>query len=422
MLKRYFFLFVLCGLFFFACPALAYEHGYSVDSDDSCAVTRYDMPVYESAWGDYETTLAAFHELTVIDSYGSWYEITYSTASGTGWGAVTKEDFAGNCLLYDGREKQILADGTYRFRFCAPEKETSVLDDSESVEDSDLSPVYFPEISFQCRITFLGNDTFKICRYDTGKYLMSDDLFKADDSAAMWGDADDAGTFQFVRKGGSFGIRDTSTHRYLGEDDHGCLAFVNYTAVTWQLRRTKKAVGKSNLRVFVQFDPEWADIYYGSGTNPDPETNNLCTSGCGIFSVMNAIYSLTGQYADPVELAHYSVKKHYRIEDNGTDVGFFKAAAEKFGPKYGFAYDGSGESLEQLKKKLQKGDTAIAYVPGHYAAIVDYDKASDRYLFLDSRYMAKRGTCSFGDWVSAYDLTEGDLEAQMFYYYKPAAD
>ena len=41
------------------------------------------------------------------------------------------------------------------------------------------------------------------------------------------------------------------------------------------------------------------------------------------------------------------------IEGYGTDSGFFRAAAEKFVYKYGFRYDGSGESLSQLKKKLK---------------------------------------------------------------------
>ena len=32
-------------------------------------------------------------------------------------------------------------------------------------------------------------------------------------------------------------------------------------------------------------------------------------------------------FPDPYELARYAVKKDYRILDNGTDSGFFKAAA-----------------------------------------------------------------------------------------------
>ena len=87
----------------------------------------------------------------------------------------------------------------------------------------------------------------------------------------------------------------------------------------------------------------------------------------------------------------------------------FKAAAEKFGYKYGFSYDGCGESFKELKQKLKAGDTAIVYLPGHYGTIVDYNAKKDKYLLMDPHYLPKRGTSSFGDWVSQKDLEEGAL-------------
>ena len=186
----------------------------------------------------------------------------------------------------------------------------------------------------------------------------------------------------------------------------------------WRFTRNKKAVEKENLQVFVQFDPVWAKHHYGNETNKDTETNNFCTSGCGIFATVNAIYSLSGHFPDPYELADYASDKHYRIEDCGTDSGFFKAAAEKFGYKYGFSYDGSGESFKELKEKLREGDTAIVYLPGHYGTIVDYNAKKNKFLLMDPHYLPKRGTSSFGDWVSQKDLEEGALMTQMFFYYK----
>ena len=118
------------------------------------------------------------------------------------------------------------------------------------------------------------------------------------------------------------------------------------------------------------------------------------------------------------ELAKYASDKRYRIEDCGTDSGLFKAAAEKFGYKYGFSYDGCGESFKELKQKLKAGDTAIVYLPGHYGTIVDYNAKKDKYLLMDPHYLPKRGTSSFGDWVSQKDLEEGALTTQMFFYYK----
>ena len=184
------------------------------------------------------------------------------------------------------------------------------------------------------------------------------------------------------------------------------------------LKGYNKAIEKENLQVFVQFDPVWAKHHYGNETTKDTDTNNFCTSGCGIFATVNAIYSLSGHFPDPYELAQYASDKHYRIEDCGTDSGLFKAAAEKFGYKYGFSYDGSSESFKELKEKLKEGDTAIVYLPGHYGTIVDYNAKKDKYLLMDPHYLPKRGTSSFGDWVSQKDLEEGALMVQTFFYYK----
>ena len=69
-------------------------------------------------------------------------------------------------------------------------------------------------------------------------------------------------------------------------------------------------------------------------------------------------------------------------------------------------------------KKLKEGDTAIVYLPGHYGTIVDYNAKKDKYLLMDPHYLPKRGTSSFGDWVSQKDLEEGALMVQTFFYYK----
>ena len=86
--------------------------------------------------------------------------------------------------------------------------------------------------------------------------------------------------------------------------------------------------------------------------------------------------------------------------------------------KYGFSYDGSSESFKELKEKLKEGDTAIVYLPGHYGTIVDYNAKKDKYLLMDPHYLPKRGTSSFGDWVSQKDLEGGALMVQTFFYYK----
>lgn len=402
------------GLFLFFHPTYAFEHGYETDSERISVTVRHDVPVYDSMGGELKEYLLSFSGATATRVSDFWYEIEYEGESGTEYGYITKEDFNYNCLVYDGREKQLLADGSYTFRYHSNTNFNAFGLRFKTGQHNDAA--------FICRITCVGDNCFQIRRSDTGQYLLSDQLPSSrlsseGSTSSIWGSAAKAGTFRFIRKGSYYGFQDTTTNRYFGHNAAGLLAFTSNPDISWRLNRTQKAVGSSNLRVFVQFDADWADIYYGKGKNPDPSSNNFCTSGCGVFAVMNTIYSLTGQYADPKQLANYAVDKHYRIEGYGTDSSFFRAAAKKFGYQYGFRYDGSGESLTQLKKKLKKGDTAIVYVPGHYVTIADYDKKSGKFLLLDPHYLPKRGTCSFGDWVSEEDLTDGNLYAQMFYYY-----
>ena len=76
------------------------------------------------------------------------------------------------------------------------------------------------------------------------------------------------------------------------------------------------------------------------------------------------------------------------------------------------------DACQYIKEKLKEGDTAIAYLPGHYGTIVDYNAKKDKYLLMDPHYLPKRGTSSFGDWVSQKDLEEGTLMVQTFFYYK----
>lgn len=407
-MRRSFFLLAVLAFFLISCPAHAFDHGYDNQSDTICALVRHDTAVYHSAGGDFKEYLPSFSGIRATQISDSWYEVEYEGEYGTDYGYMTKEDFMYQCLVYDGREKQVLADGAYTFRYYT--------DTADLTGDTPIRRT-FSSVLFTCQVIFTGDGRYQICRSDTGAYLLPDRLFQ-EDGTQLWGSAAEAGDFRLIRKGSFFGIQDTATNRYFGCSDAGLPGFCSKKDTAWRLNRTDKAVDTDSLRVFVQFDPDWACVYYGKGENPDPSTNNFCTSGCGVFAVMNAIYSLTGQYANPRQLADYAVDHYFRIEGNGTDVGFFKAAARAFGYKYGFRYDGSGESLEQLKKKLRQGDTAIVYVPGHYVTIVDYDKKKNRFLLLDPHYLPKRGTSSFGDWVSGEDLTEGNLFAQMFYYYE----
>ena len=117
MKKHTILLFTFLGLFLFSTPVHAFKHGYTINTDKIYAMVRHDLAVYSSPGGDFLTYLPSFSGVTVIGSTSSWYEIRYNHSSGTRYGWATKEDFTYDCLIYDGRKKQPLADGVYRFRY-----------------------------------------------------------------------------------------------------------------------------------------------------------------------------------------------------------------------------------------------------------------------------------------------------------------
>lgn len=406
-----FLLFILGGCLFIPSETLAFQHAYESNSDFIYALARNELPVYYSDYSnDLKTMLPKYTGVKVIGSSGSWYEIQYTSKKGsikTGW--ITKDEFHSDCLIYDGSEKQPFANGTYQLSFYEEQTNHSLLPVSTySLNSTNLS----------CSFEYVGNSRYKIRKAKEEKYLKADSLKDNSFTNGLWGNKEDAGTFLIVRKDDYYIICDATTKQILSQNASGILEFTNDSNAVWRLTRTQKAIEKENLHVFVQFDPTWARHHYGNETTKDTDTNNFCTSGCGIFATVNAIYSLTGHFPDPYELAKYASDKHYRIEDCGTDSGFFKAAAQKYGYKYSFSYDGNGESFKELKKKLKAGDTAIVYLPGHYGAIVDYNAKKNKFLLMDPHYLPKRGTSSFGDWVSQKDLEEGALTVQTFFYYK----
>lgn len=407
-----FLLLILCGCMLSPSHSFAFQHGYENHSDFIYALARNELPVYYSDYSeDLKTILPKYSGVKVVGSSGSWYEVQYTSKKGTtNYGWITKEEFQSDCLIYDGREKQPFANGTYQLSFY------------QETADSSTIPAEVYQIhanSLNYTFQYVGNRCYTIQKANEEKYLKADSLQENSSyTNELWGEKKEAGTFRITRKGNYYLIRDIHTKRILSENDSSLLEFTTNPNSVWRFTRNKKAIEKENLQVFVQFDPVWAKHHYGNETTKDTETNNFCTSGCGIFATVNAIYSLSGHFPDPYELAKYASDKHYRIEDCGTDSGFFKAAAQKFGYKYGFSYDGSGESFKELKAKIKSGDTAIVYLPGHYGAIVDYNAKKDKYLLMDPHYLPKRGTSSFGDWVSQKDLEEGSLMSQMFFYYK----
>ncbi len=379
-----------------------YEHGY--------ATVRDSMYVYtDSALDQVQSKIKKYSGVIIISDEGSSKQVIYQKKTGYGIGWMS-EDALTNTLVFDGREKQTLSDGLYQLR-CGYQDD---IDGGAAVKDQPGMKKYDPHI---WELSHITQDQYYIKDSRSGKYLS---VYTRDGSLSFalktTGEPDrNCGSFQMERVAGSYTIRNTYSRLYLGQDEETQnLLLKRYrvgTDICWRVSAAEKTLDEKAPMVFTQYDPQWCGTAYGS-------EGCMGTAGCGILATVNAVYALSGHYMDVMELADYAVEKNYRIIGSGTDDGIFRAACKKYGRKYNFTWDGHGGSINQLKKKLAKGDTAVVHVQGHYVAVVAHDKKKNRFLMLDSNYLPKREDTAFGDWISVKRLLEGSLEAQEFYYFK----
>ena len=306
-----------------------------------------------------------------------------------------------------------------------------------------ILPEDFSYDSYTMELIYVSDNNYYIMNQETGQYLSAERASSGgeetaenvkktsseskteedgteNETAAAWtpvwtAEPDETyGLFHFNRNTGSFAIQNTACRLFLAQNENRELVFVTNRqsdASHWRVSAAEKMLDKAQPMIFTQYDPQWCGTPYGGG-------GSMGTAGCGVLAAVNAVYSLSGQYMDVMELADYAVERNYRIVGSGTDDGIFKAACQKFGRKYNFAWDGKSGSIDVLKEKLQAGDVAIVHVQGHYVVIGAYSKKKDKYLLLDSNYLPKRATSAFGDWISVDRLLSGSLEVQSFYFYK----
>ncbi len=185
-------------------------------------------------------------------------------------------------------------------------------------------------------------------------------------------------------------------------------AFVVTTTVT--------ASAATPLVNLCQTDSQWKAYYYGGRT--------LSATGCGIFSLVNAVGYLTGKRMDVVSVASWA----YSIGAYGASgtyrTALYPRVQAKYGGTYGFTVDcGSGNTgywstaaNATLKKHLANGGVAIGHVPGHFIALVGYDYSTNKFHVYDSAPSSARGTASNRGnvWVTQSRLSTGKLDLDWF--------
>lgn len=188
-----------------------------------------------------------------------------------------------------------------------------------------------------------------------------------------------------------------------------CIAFTAVTAgYSFTVENTVEAATTPvNYNVFEQNDTVWKDFDPSGGADPCP----IGPQGCGLFSVANAVYHLTGNTVDMKELSVWAWTNGYYKADGATYRWLlYPNLAKGLGAKYGFTtpvtWKGGKASDTQLLNHLANGGTAVGHVYGHFICLAGYDAASGRILVLDSAPdYERRFTQSGGSWLTISELS-----------------
>ncbi len=436
------------------------------------ATVRAGMDIYSnSTLSEKKDSIKKYSGIIALGKKNDGVQVIYEKKKSYGIGWLSAGEYE-NKLVYDGRDKQALCDGVYSFtsmdtlsdptpfslelsyvshemyRLMDNSRKMYLKIDRTSMEgdsEKEKSPEWMEKGIMHIIKQFISSSYHeKVKEWEEEQKkadaekkrlkekislgeVCEDTVNKVRYTLAWTDDEEEAGHFYVKRRGDYFSVswEDTSLFCGRGVNDTGKQIFIlsmpgspgeseeivladNYL---WKVRAPYPQIKTKNPMVFTQYDPKWCGKAYGS-------EGTMGTAGCGVLATVNAVYALTGQYMDVMDLADYAVETGLRIVGSGTDDGIFRAAAEKYGSTYGFVYDGKSGNIETLKKKLKKGDVATVHVIGHYVAITAYDEKKNKYLLLDSNCLPKRETTAFGDWISPSRLMDGYLYGQMYFFYR----
>ena len=283
----------------------------------------------DSSFDEIQGVIGKYAGIIVISKEGGNRQIILDQKDHyqTGW--MTAGAFS-NCLLYDGRDKQVIADGVYDF-YCG------YADDEQGGAAMDRQTELSRYQRYTMEIQYISDDDYWIKNQQTGKYLTVRREKKKSTWIADWKDNPDEtySRFHFSRNTGSFALQNVATGMFVGQNEKKQLVLQESrqdNASHWRISAPGKMLNTAQPMVVTQYDPQWCGTPYGGG-------GSMGTAGCGVLATVNAVYALSGQYMDVMELADYAVEKNYRIVGSGTDDGIFQAACKKYGKKYNFAWD-----------------------------------------------------------------------------------
>jgi len=153
-----------------------------------------------------------------------------------------------------------------------------------------------------------------------------------------------------------------------------------------------------------QNDERWASYV------PAGMTDSVGPTGCGMFSIINAVHYLTGYDIDVFDLVDYaSLDGSYR--NDGTyrylcynEGGTLERYLEER-PEIKVEMDkywGGGQcGAKALDEYLDNGKACIIHIKGHFMCVAAHDIETNKYLVLDSAANPTRGTSPYGAWLTS---------------------
>ena len=150
------------------------------------------------------------------------------------------------------------------------------------------------------------------------------------------------------------------------------------------------------INSFRQGDMRWGLHPYGYSNASGTVPATISSSGCGLLSLVNAVYYMTGNFIEPAGLADWAWAHGFRMNGTGTVHSLYQAYARAYGSAYGFRFAGTASSLSSIRDYLAGNGTAIISTDHHLMCVADYDSKKKTYLLLDSAPSPYRGTYPTG--------------------------
>ena len=384
---------------------------YNKEYREKYGFAREGAPVYSDPYGSQQAgKIEKFSGLIIVSETESYVQVIYHNKDKYDIGWILQDFYSKEVKLYNGAEKQLLADGVY------------------AIESYKKNRLFFVELIFE------GDQKYSIHsivadRYLEVKYDKNDRV-----TGLFWNEKNNAETqkWELVRDYDRFYIRNQQSKMYLVPRDGKEIGLTpildeiqnefsgegikeQYRTATWSFKRMS---GKNvdPYRNFLQYDPDWGSKEYGNVKGD--YGGRMAAAGCGVVSIVNMVYALNGQFIDPMALADFAVKNEYRVIGSGTDDEIYQAAAKEFGEAYDFRFIKRCYNVFQMRGYLEKGCVAISYVPGHYVTIADYNKETEEFLVLDSHPIPKRPTSPWGDWFPWKRLESGGLDSSCYFIFE----